>query len=71
MFFRKKGWLRKEYNEKLLLDLLELKEQWNRQKKIIEKSVEPSPEVLYELRLAESKYFFLLKEAKNRRVTLK
>jgi hypothetical protein len=71
VFFRKKGWLRKEYNEKLLLDLLELKEQWNRQKKIIEKSVEPSPEVLYELRLAESKYFFLLKEAKNRRVTLK
>ncbi|MDQ0163936.1 YaaL family protein [Bacillus alveayuensis] len=71
MFFRKKGWLRKEYNEKLLLDLLELKEQWNRQKKIIEKSVEPSPEVLYELKLAESKYFFLLKEAKNRRVTLK
>jgi hypothetical protein len=71
VFFRKKGWLRKEYNEKLLLDLLELKEQWNRQKKIIEKSVEPSPEVLYELKLAESKYFFLLKEAKNRRVTLK
>lgn len=71
MIFRRKGWLRKEFNERLIEDLLQLKEQWNRQKKLVEKSVEPSPEVLYELKIAEAKYFFLLKEAKKRRVVLR
>jgi len=71
LIFRRKGWLRKEFNERLIEDLLQLKEQWNRQKKLVEKSVEPSPEVLYELKIAEAKYFFLLKEAKKRRVVLR
>lgn len=71
MFFRRKGWLRKEFNERLIQDLFQLKDRWNRQKRLVEKSVEPSPEVLYELKLAEAKYFFLLKEAKKRHVILR
>lgn len=71
MFFRRKGWLRKEYNERLMKALLQLKEDWNRQKDLVEKSVEPSPEVLYDLKLAEAKYFFLLREAKQRQVTIR
>lgn len=66
MFFRRKGWLRNEHDERLLVQLESLKEHWMIQKSIIEKSVEPSDEVLFELKLAESKYFFLLREAKTR-----
>jgi hypothetical protein len=66
MFFRRKGWLRNNHDEKLIDQLESLKEHWMVQKNIIEKSVEPSDEVLYELKLAESKYFFLLREAKTR-----
>ena len=68
MFFRRKGWLRHEHDERLLVQLESLKENWMIQKNIIEKSVEPSDEVLFELKLAESKYFFLLREAKTRGV---
>lgn len=70
MLFKKKGWLRNEFNEKLLSQLETTKQEWMRQKNLIEKSVEPSDDVLNELKVAETKYFFLLKEAKNRKVYL-
>jgi hypothetical protein len=70
MFFRRKEKLRKEFDEKLLFQLEYLKEEWMRQKNLIEKSIDPSDEVLYELKLVESKYFFLLREAKCRRIFL-
>lgn len=70
MFFRRKEKLRKEFDEKLLFQLEYLKEEWMRQKNLIEKSIDPSDGVLYELKLAESKYFFLLREAKCRRIFL-
>ncbi|MDF0729001.1 YaaL family protein [Cytobacillus sp. S13-E01] len=70
MLFRKKGWLRNEYDEKLLIQLEALKENWMQQKNIIERSVEPSDEVLFELKISETKYFFLLREAKMRKIVL-
>ena len=70
MFFRRKDKLRREFDEKLLFQLEYLKEEWMRQKNLIEKSIDPSDEVLYELKLAESKYFFLLREAKSRKIFL-
>ncbi|MFT4417113.1 YaaL family protein [Fredinandcohnia humi] len=70
MLFKKKGWLRQEFDEKLLSQLEATKQEWMRQKSLIEKSVEPSDDVLNELKVAETKYFFLLKEAKNRKVYL-
>lgn len=63
-FLRKKK-LRKEFDNKLIEQLIHQKEEWNRQKRLIENSLEPSPEVLYELKVAESKYFFYLREAKK------
>ncbi|WP_078543229.1 YaaL family protein [Litchfieldia alkalitelluris] len=68
MFFRKKGKLRKDFDEKLLQQLEHLKEDWMKQKLLIEKSIDPSEEILNDLRLAESKYFFLLREAKQRKL---
>ncbi|MFP9072080.1 YaaL family protein, partial [Enterococcus faecalis] len=40
------------------------------QKKLVEKSLEPSAEVLYELKVAEAKYFFYLREAKQRNLKI-
>lgn len=69
MFFSRKGRLRKTGDEHLLETLQQVKETWNYQKDLVERSLEPSEQVLYELKLAEAKYLFLLKEAKIRKVT--
>ncbi|TXC78717.1 DUF2508 family protein [Metabacillus litoralis] len=70
MLFRRKGWLRSQYDQQLIQNLLLMKKEWNRQKQLVDKSVEPSPQVLYELKVAEAKYFFLLKEAKVRKIKI-
>lgn len=69
MLFKRKGKLRKEMNDELLNSLKQANDHWLQQKKIIEGSIEPSDEVLYQLQLAETKYLFLLREAKYRKVT--
>ncbi|AKL87136.1 YaaL family protein [Bacillus atrophaeus] len=68
-FLRKKK-LRKEFDEKLIEQLFNQKEEWGRQKRLVEKSVEPSAEVLNELKMAEAKYFFYLREAKQRNLRI-
>ncbi|MCA1032978.1 YaaL family protein [Bacillus timonensis] len=68
MLFRKKNKLQLEFNRSLLEQLETYKEEWIRQKRIIDKSVEPSDKVLYDLKIAECKYLYLLKEAKVRNV---
>ncbi|PNB46029.1 DUF2508 domain-containing protein, partial [Pseudomonas sp. GW456-E7] len=50
MGFLRKKTLRREFDEKLTEQLFKQKEEWNRQKKLVEKSLEPSAEVLYELK---------------------
>jgi hypothetical protein len=71
MFFQRKGKLRREFNEKLLGTLEINKNEWMRQKEVVNKCVEPSEEVLSSLKIAEAKYFFLIREAKIRKVSLK
>ncbi|WP_282156332.1 YaaL family protein [Cytobacillus gottheilii] len=71
MFFRKKGWLRKEYDEKLLLQIEELKSNWKNQSNLVEKSFDITEEAISDAKLAEAKYFFLFKEAKKRNVTVR
>jgi hypothetical protein len=70
MFFRRKGWLRKEYDEKFLTKLNECNVDWQQQKSLLEKSFDPSEEVICQTKIAEVKYIFLLKEAKQRNITL-
>ncbi|MGG3801613.1 YaaL family protein [Metabacillus fastidiosus] len=71
MLFRRKGWLRNQYDQSLVEKLVVMKDEWSRQKQLIERSVEPSPEVLFELKLVEAKYLFLLREAKNRSIKIR
>lgn len=71
MLFRRKGWLRKEYDGKLLEQLDRLKQDWLYQKELLNISVDPSDDVIMEARLAEIKYFSLFKEAKKRNVSKK
>ncbi|HET7578704.1 MAG TPA: YaaL family protein [Bacillales bacterium] len=61
---KRKGYLRKQVSQSLVDLLARAKEDWLRQRAIIEKSIEPNETVLYELKRAEARYFFLLKEAK-------
>ncbi len=71
MFFLRKGKLRKEFNEQLLLNLETNKTEWMKQKRMVDRCVEPSEEILYHLKVAEAKYFYLIREAKVRKVSLK
>ncbi|MFS0639059.1 YaaL family protein [Mesobacillus foraminis] len=71
MLFRRKKWLRKEFNEKLIAQLEQLKTERNHKKALVEKSFDPSEEFLAEAKLAEAKYFFLFKEAKERQISIK
>ncbi|PJN91507.1 YaaL family protein [Bacillus sp. mrc49] len=71
MFFRKKKKLRNEFNESLMKELEQLKWNWHNQKSLLEKSVDPSTEVIAQARLAEVKYFYLFKEVKRRNVRIK
>ncbi|TWD87910.1 uncharacterized protein DUF2508 [Neobacillus bataviensis] len=70
MFFRRKGRLRKEYDEKLLTQLNRFKTHWQQEKMLLEKSFDPSEEVICQTKIAEAKYIFLLREAKQRNVTI-
>ena len=70
MFFRRKGRLRKEYDEKLLAQLNRYKIHWQQEKQLLEKSFDPSEEVICQTKIAEAKYIFLLREAKQRNVTI-
>lgn len=70
MLFKRKGWLKKQGDASLLETLQAAKGHWLRQKELIEKSVEPNENVQTQLKLAEARYFFLLKEAKVRGVSV-
>jgi hypothetical protein len=71
MFFRRKGWLRREFDERLLGQLNEYKEKWQKQKQLLDKSFDPSEEAICQTKIAEAKYIYLLREAKQRSVSLK
>jgi len=68
IFFRRKGSLRREYDEKLVQLLEQQKNEWKRQEKMMERSLEPSEDVICHLKITEAKYLYLLKEAKHRKV---
>ena len=70
MFFRRKGWLRGEFDEKLIKQLSDLKEDWDRQSALQEKSFDPYLEMELQTKLARSKYLFLLREAKKRNLSI-
>lgn len=71
MLFRRKGWLRKEFDDQLLEKANELKATWISQKELVEKSFDPSAEAGCQAKIAEAKYFLLFKEVKKRKITIR
>ncbi|MGG6433030.1 YaaL family protein [Anoxybacillus sp. D401a] len=70
MFWKRKGWLRKQFNDQLIERLQHYRDEWMDKKELIEKSVEPSEKVIFDLKIAEAKYLFLLREAKKRKASI-
>ncbi|GAA4080169.1 YaaL family protein [Amphibacillus indicireducens] len=60
--FGKKSWKKEE--KKLLNHIFQLQKEWSQLKDILNQSVDPSEIGRLDLRLAEIKYFYLLREAK-------
>ncbi|MEI5909685.1 YaaL family protein [Bacillus spongiae] len=71
MFFRRKSKLRTNY-DKSFLDLMKAtKEDWVDKRSIESMSFEQNFDLSCQTKLAEAKYFFLFKEAKNRKIVIK
>ena len=71
MFFRSKGKLKKEFDEKLVHLLKETKEDLQQAKVIEELLDDYDLELIAQRKVAESIHFYLFKEARIRRVLIK
>ncbi|WP_245830999.1 YaaL family protein [Sediminibacillus massiliensis] len=67
--FRSRKLRKKDVDRQLLNDIYQSKEEWRSIKSIIEKSVEPTERGRFDLAVAEVKYFYLLREARQRKVS--
>lgn len=67
MFGRKRK-LKKEFDERLHALMLETKEEWERAREIERYLNDYEQEVIVRRKIAESKHFYLFKEAKIRRL---
>ncbi|RDI36627.1 uncharacterized protein DUF2508 [Falsibacillus pallidus] len=69
--FRKKGKLRKEYNQKLIDSMEKAKQDWFQHRSLVNLSADYNEELICQTKLAEAKYFFLFKEVKHRNIVMK
>ncbi|RCW64601.1 YaaL family protein [Saliterribacillus persicus] len=68
MFDSKK--IKKDMLDQEILDtIFSLKKEWHELQFIMDRSVEPTEEGLHELAVVKAKYFFLLREARNRNLS--
>ena len=67
MFGRKRK-LKKEFDERLRSLMMETKEEWEQAREIEKYLNDYDQEVIVRRKIAESKYFYLFKEAKKRRL---
>jgi hypothetical protein len=70
MLFKKKGNIRKAENKRLVEQIEFQKQLLMNQKELVEKSVDPSEEVILKLKVTEAKYLFMLKEARVRKTNM-
>lgn len=66
--FGKNRKLKKEYDERLLTLILETKKDWEQAKEIEKYLNDYDQDVIVHRKITESKYFYLFKEAKERRL---
>ena len=71
MLFSRKGKLKKEFDEKLVLLLKETKDDLHNAKVIDELSDDYNIDIMAQRKVAESIYFYLFKEARIRKVVIK
>ena len=71
MFFSRKGKLKKEYDERLVQLIKMAKDDLNNAKVMEDLMDEVNLDVLVQTKTAESLYFYLLKEARIRKVMIK
>ena len=69
--FRRKGKLRREFDQKLLEDIETMKVNWFNHKSLIETSYDPSFDAISQAKLSELKYYYLFKEARKREIKIK
>lgn len=70
MFFRKQK-LRKEYDDKLVQLMRYTKEEWQRTQEIENLMADYDFNIIVERKIAESKHFYLFKEARIRKILIK
>lgn len=62
-----RGKLRKSAVDEQLLDaIVATKIEWQKIQSIVEKSIDPTEEIIYKQSLAQAKYLFLLRQARYR-----
>lgn len=66
--FGRKGKLKKEYDERLHLLMMETKGEWEQAKVIEQHLNDYNQDVIIRRKMAESKHFYLYKEAKARKL---
>jgi hypothetical protein len=71
MFFQRKGRLRKEFDMKLLDQLQDSRNNRIKQKTLVERCLDPSKDIISEAKLAELKYFYFIREAKSRNLSIR
>ena len=71
MFFSRKGKLKKEYDERLVQSIKTVKDDLNNAKVMEDLMDEVNLDVSVQTKMAESLYFYLLKEARIRKVIIK
>lgn len=70
MLFKRKGTLKKEYDQKLLHQIEELKLRWKNEKSLYDKSFDINEELERQVELTELKYLYLYREAKARQIKI-
>lgn len=71
MFFSRKGKLKKEFDERLVRSIKDSKLELNNARVLEDLSEEMSLDIVVQTKVAESLYFYLLKEARIRKVIIK
>lgn len=70
MLFKKKGLIRKKENQRLIEHIEQQKHLLMNQKELVERSLDPSEEVVLNLKVTEAKFLFMLKEARIRKTNM-
>ncbi|SFL75319.1 Protein of unknown function [Gracilibacillus orientalis] len=67
--FRSKKVKKAELDQECLDKIFQLKKEWNYLDDILNRSIEPSESGQFDLAIKKAKYFYLLREAKVRRLS--